>query len=94
LNAAASRSKASLPLRLSPRLQAPSGYLLEVLRELGWKYRWQADRFCYEPGRRLGASIKLRANMEQEFVIGGYIPEHAASTRCSWAFTGRSKCSE
>ena len=28
----------------------------------------------YEPGERSGAWIKLRANMEQEFVIGGYIP--------------------
>jgi bifunctional non-homologous end joining protein LigD len=27
----------------------------------------------YEPGERSGAWIKLRANMEQEFVIGGYI---------------------
>ena len=28
----------------------------------------------YEPGERSGAWIKLRANLEQEFVIGGYIP--------------------
>jgi hypothetical protein len=28
----------------------------------------------YELGERSGAWIKLRANMEQEFVIGGYIP--------------------
>jgi hypothetical protein len=28
----------------------------------------------YEPGERSGAWIKCRANMEQEFVIGGYIP--------------------
>jgi ATP-dependent DNA ligase len=28
----------------------------------------------YEPGERSGAWIKLRANMEQEFVIVGYIP--------------------
>jgi bifunctional non-homologous end joining protein LigD len=28
----------------------------------------------YEPGARSGAWIKQRANMEQEFVIGGYIP--------------------
>ena len=28
----------------------------------------------YEPGERSGTWIKLRANMEQEFVIGGYIP--------------------
>ena len=28
----------------------------------------------YEPGERSGAWIKLRTNMEQEFIIGGYIP--------------------
>jgi ATP-dependent DNA ligase len=28
----------------------------------------------YESGERSGARIKLRANLEQEFVIGGYIP--------------------
>ena len=28
----------------------------------------------YEPGERSGAWIKHRANIEQEFVIGGYIP--------------------
>ena len=28
----------------------------------------------YEPGERSGAWIKHRTNMEQEFVIGGYIP--------------------
>ena len=43
----------------------------------------------YEPGERSGAWIKLRANLEQEFVIGGYIPEHADSMRCSWVFTRR-----
>ena len=30
--------------------------------------------FIYEPGERSGAWIKYRASMEQEFVIGGYIP--------------------
>jgi bifunctional non-homologous end joining protein LigD len=28
----------------------------------------------YEPGERSGAWLKLRTNLEQEFVIGGYIP--------------------
>jgi ATP-dependent DNA ligase len=28
----------------------------------------------YEPGERSGAWIKLRANLEQEFVIGGFVP--------------------
>ena len=30
--------------------------------------------FIYEPGEQSGAWIKYRASMEQEFVIGGYIP--------------------
>jgi hypothetical protein len=29
---------------------------------------------AYERGQRSGAWIKYRTNMEQEFVIGGYIP--------------------
>jgi bifunctional non-homologous end joining protein LigD len=28
----------------------------------------------YEPGERSGAWIKPRANLEQEFAVGGYIP--------------------
>ena len=28
----------------------------------------------YEPGERSGAWIKLRTNLEQEFIVGGYIP--------------------
>lgn len=29
---------------------------------------------CYEPGRRTGVSQKMRVNLGQEFVVGGYIP--------------------
>jgi bifunctional non-homologous end joining protein LigD len=28
----------------------------------------------YEPGERSGAWIKFRANLEQEFVVGGFVP--------------------
>ncbi len=62
-------------LRLSPLLQAPSGQVLEAVRKLGLEGvvgKWIDS--IYEPGERSGAWIKLRANMEQEFVIGGYIP--------------------
>jgi bifunctional non-homologous end joining protein LigD len=31
----------------------------------------------YEPGELSGAWIKLRVDMEQEFVNGGFVPEHA-----------------
>ena len=63
------------PLRLSPLLQAPAGQILEAVRKLGLEgvVGKRVDSL-YEPGERSGAWIKLRANMEQEFVIGGYIP--------------------
>ena len=63
------------PLRLSPLLQAPSGQVLEAVRKLGLEgVVGKRINSIYEPGERSGAWIKLRANMEQEFVIGGYIP--------------------
>ena len=43
--------------------------------DLAWKASWANGPVPpYEPGERSGAWIKCRANMEQEFVIGGYIP--------------------
>jgi ATP-dependent DNA ligase len=63
------------PLRLSPLLQAPSGQILAAVRELGLEgVVGKRIDSIYEPGERSGAWLKLRANMEQEFVIGGYIP--------------------
>jgi ATP-dependent DNA ligase len=62
-------------LRISPQLQAPAGQILEAVRNLGLEgvVGKQSDSI-YEPGERSDAWIKLRTNMEQEFVIGGYIP--------------------
>ena len=63
------------PLRLSPLLLAPSGQVLEAVRKLGLEgVVGKRIESTYEPGERSGAWIKLRANREQEFVIGGYIP--------------------
>ena len=63
------------PLRLSPLLQAPSGQVLEAVRKLGLEgVVGKRTGSIYEPGERSGAWIKLRTNMEQEFVIGGYVP--------------------
>ena len=63
------------PLRLSPLLQAPSGQVLEAVRKLGLEgVVGKRIDSIYEPGERSGAWIKLRTNMEQEFVIGGYVP--------------------
>jgi bifunctional non-homologous end joining protein LigD len=39
-----------------------------------WKVSWANGSIRYEPGERSGSWIKLRTNLEQEFVIGGYIP--------------------
>ena len=62
-------------LRLSPLLQAPSGQVLEAVRKLGLEgVVGKRIDSIYEPGERSGAWIKHRANMEQEFVIGGYVP--------------------
>jgi bifunctional non-homologous end joining protein LigD len=62
-------------LRISPLLQAPAGRILEAVRQLGLEgiVSKRLDS-RYEPGERSGAWIKLRTNLEQEFVIGGYIP--------------------
>jgi DNA ligase D-like protein (predicted ligase) len=63
------------PLRLSPLLRAPSGQIIEAVRKLGLQgVVGKQLGSIYEPGERSGAWIKHRANMEQEFVIGGYIP--------------------
>ena len=63
------------PLRLSPLLQAPSGQVLEAVRKLGLEgVVGKRIDSAYEPGERSGVWIKLRANLEQEFVIGGFVP--------------------
>ena len=63
------------PVRLSPLLQAPSGEVLEAVRKLDLEgVVGKRINSTYEPGERSDAWIKCRANMEQEFVIGGYIP--------------------
>lgn len=62
-------------LRLSPLLQAPSDQILEAVRKLGLEgIVGKRTNSPYEPGERSGAWIKLRTNMEQEFVICGYVP--------------------
>ena len=63
------------PVRLSPLLRAPSGEVLEAVRGLGLEgvVDKRTDS-TYEPGERSGAWIKCRTNIEQEFVIGGFVP--------------------
>ena len=63
------------PVRLSPLLQAPSDQIFKAVSKLGLEgIVGKRIDSIYEPGQRSGAWIKLRANMEQEFVIGGYVP--------------------
>ena len=63
------------PVRLSPLLQALSGQVFEAVRKLGLEgVVGKRIGSIYEAGERSGAWIKLRTNLEQEFVIGGYIP--------------------
>ena len=51
------------------------GQVLEAVRKLGLEgVVGKRIGSIYEPGERSGAWIKHRTNMEQEFVIGGYIP--------------------
>jgi ATP-dependent DNA ligase len=63
------------PCPLSPLLRAPSGQILEAVRKPGLEgVVGKRIDSIYEPGERPCAWIKHRTNMEQEFVIGGYIP--------------------
>ena len=63
------------PVRLSPLLQAPAGHILEAVQKLGLEgVIGKRIGTVYEPGERSGAWIKRRANREQEFVIGGFVP--------------------
>ena len=56
-------------------MQAPSEQILAAVRKLGLEgVVGKRIDSRYEPGERSGTWIKLRTNMEQEFVIGGYIP--------------------
>jgi len=63
------------PLRLSSLLQALSGEVFEAARKFGLEgIVGKRIDSAYESGERSGAWLKLRTNMEQEFVIGGCIP--------------------
>jgi bifunctional non-homologous end joining protein LigD len=63
------------PLRLSPLLEAPPTQILDAVRQLGLE-GVVGKRFgsLYEPGERTGAWIKHRTDLQQEFVIAGYVP--------------------
>ena len=64
------------PVRLSPQLATSIGTSSRSgVRKLGLEgVVGKRIDSAYEPGERSGAWIKHRTNVEQEFVIGGYIP--------------------
>ena len=63
------------PLRLSAALNAPPARIWKQVLKLGLEGIIAKRRGSpYEPGRRSGAWVKIKAQQEQEFVIGGYTP--------------------
>ena len=61
------------PIRFSEALAAPRDALISNIRKLGLEgivAKKKGSR--YEPGKRSGAWVKLKLNVEQEFVIGGF----------------------
>jgi bifunctional non-homologous end joining protein LigD len=65
--------RAGDPIRLSPALEASAGRVWSEVLRLGLEGVIAKQRdSAYEPGRRSGRWVKVKAHMEQEFVIGGY----------------------
>jgi bifunctional non-homologous end joining protein LigD len=63
------------PIRYSGEISGDVKTLLNEVQRLGLEGLIGKQRSSkYEPGRRSGAWIKLKAANEQEFVIGGYTP--------------------
>ena len=61
------------PIRYSPELDATLSVLIKSVREQGLEGLVAKRRdSAYEAGKRSGAWQKLRINLGQEFVIGGY----------------------
>jgi bifunctional non-homologous end joining protein LigD len=63
------------PLRFSESLDAPAPAVWREITRHGLEGVIAKRRdSIYEPGRRSGAWLKIKALREQEFVIGGYTP--------------------
>jgi len=67
--------KLAEPIRLSPALEGNMKELIVVVKESGLEglVAKRKDNI-YEPGLRTGAWRKMRVNLGQKFVIGGYTP--------------------
>ncbi len=68
-------SRLAEPVRLSETIEAGAADLMAAARQQGIEgiIAKRADS-RYEAGKRSGAWVKLRLNLGQEMVIGGYIP--------------------
>jgi len=63
------------PIHYSETFEVPVEQLLQVVRERNLEGVVAKRRnSVYQPGKRSGAWVKLRANHREEFVIGGYVP--------------------
>ena len=63
------------PIRLSPSLEGRMKQLIASVRESGLEgLVAKRKNSIYGPGQRTGAWRKMRVNLGQEFVIGGYTP--------------------
>jgi bifunctional non-homologous end joining protein LigD len=63
------------PLRRLEELTGSASRVVQAVRALGLEgviaKRWDS---CYQPGERSGDWVKLRLDLQQEFVVGGYRP--------------------
>ena len=67
--------KLAEPIRLSPALEGTMKELIASVKESGLEGLVAKRKdSVYEPGLRTGAWRKMRVNLGQEFVIGGYTP--------------------
>ena len=74
--------KLAEPIRLSPALDGSMKQLIAAVKESGLEGLVAKRKdSVYEPGLRTGAWRKMRVNLGQEFVIGGYTPSAKARGR-------------
>jgi len=67
--------KLAEPIRLSPALDGSMNELIAAVKRDGFEGLVAKRKdSVYEPGLRTGAWRKMRVNVGQEFVIGGYTP--------------------
>ena len=74
--------------QLCAHFPGPAAAFAEVVRRMGGEgvIAKRLDR-RYEPGKRSGAWVKMRLNLGQEFVIGGYTPGiHKHCKRVAYAY--------